>query len=143
VVLRSDVERKTLFGVGETERLPPEAYTEAVNARVYGVLLDRGRRTLGAGHSAIVDAVFAKPGERDAIAAAAKAAGLRFDGLFLAAHLATRLARISARTSDASDANRKVTTAQESYDLGPLDWAQIDASGTVEETAARARAALH
>jgi aminoglycoside phosphotransferase family enzyme/predicted kinase len=143
VVMRSDVERKTLFGAGETERLPPEAYTEAVDERVYGVLLDRARRILAAGHSAIVDAVFAKPRERDAIAGAAKAAGLRFDGLFLAANLATRLARVGARTGDASDADRKVATAQESYGLGPLDWARIDASGTVEETAARARAALH
>jgi predicted kinase len=132
-----------LFGAGEIEKLPSEAYTEAVNERVYGVLLDRARRILGAGHSAIVDAVFAKPRERDAIAVAAKAAGMRFDGLFLAANLATRLARVGARAGDASDADRKVATTQESYDLGPLDWAQVDASGSVEETAARARAALH
>ncbi len=143
VLIRSDVERKWLFGAGETESLPPEAYTEAVNERVYGVLLDRARCTLTAGHSAIVDAVFAKPREREAIAAAAKAAGLRFDGLFLAANLAVRLARVGGRTGDASDANRKVATVQENYDLGRLDWAQIDASGTVEQTAAWARAALH
>jgi predicted kinase len=143
VVVRSDVERKMLFGAGETEKLPAEAYSEVVNERVYGVLLDSARRILAAGHSAIVDAVFAKPREREAIAAAAKAAGLRFDGLFLVANLATRLARVAARADDASDADRKVAAAQENYDLGPLDWAQIDASGTIEETAARARAALH
>jgi predicted kinase len=143
VVIRSDVERKALLGAGEIERLPSEAYTEAVNERVYGVLLDRARRILAAGHSAIVDAVFAKPREREAIAAAAQAAGLRFDGLFLAANLATRLARVGARAGDASDADRKVATAQENYDLGPLDWVRINASGTVEETAARARTALH
>jgi aminoglycoside phosphotransferase family enzyme/predicted kinase len=143
VVIRSDVERKTLFGAGEFQRLPPGAYTEAVNERVYGVLIDRARRILAAGHSAIVDAVFAKPREREAIAAAAQEAGLRFDGLFLATNLATRLARVGARAGDASDADRRVAAAQEHYDLGPLAWAQIDASGTVEETAARGRAALH
>lgn len=141
VLLRSDVARKTLFGASESERLPPQAYTAAVNERVYGVLLDGARRILAAGHSVIVDAVFARLPERKAIAAAA--AGRRFDGLFLAADLATRLARVGARSGDASDADREVATAQESYDLGPLDWARIDASGTAEQTAARARAALH
>jgi hypothetical protein len=32
--------------------------------------------------------------------------------------------------------------AQERYDLGPIDWIPIDASGTVEETLARAQAVL-
>jgi hypothetical protein len=31
---------------------------------------------------------------------------------------------------------------QESYDLGTLDWVRIEASGTLAETAAKARAAL-
>lgn len=143
VVIRSDVERKTLFGAAEAQRLPAEAYSEAATTRVYAALLARARRILAAGHSAIVDAVFAKPQERDAIAAAAQAAGVRFDGLFLAADLDTRLARVGGRTGDASDADRTVAAAQEAYDLGPLRWAQVDASGTPEQTAARARAALH
>jgi len=35
-----------------------------------------------------------------------------------------------------------VAQAQEQYDLGPLDWAPVDASGTPETTLARAKAAL-
>ena len=56
--------------------------------------------------------------------------------------LATRLARVNTRSSDASDADEAVARAQERYDLGPIDWTPIDASGTVEETLARAQAVL-
>jgi hypothetical protein len=140
VVLRSDVERKARFGVGETERLPTEAYAPAVTAAVYAALADKARRVVAAGHSAIVDAVFARPHERAAIAAA----GGR--GLFLTADLETRLARVAGRASDASDAGAAVVRAQEEYDLGAFDrpaWTRIDGSGTPDETLARARAALN
>jgi uncharacterized protein len=59
VVLRSDAERKALFGVAETERLPADAYTPDVTARTYAALADKARRLPSAGHSAVVDAVFA------------------------------------------------------------------------------------
>jgi uncharacterized protein len=142
VILRSDVERKTLFGISETDKLPGEAYRPQVTERVYAVLLDKARRILAAGHSAIVDAVFAQAQERAALAAAADAADLPLCGLFLTADLATRLARIGSRARDASDADEKVARAQESYDLGPLDWTQIDASGTPEDTLSRGLTAL-
>ena len=74
VIVRSDVERKTLFGAGETEKLPAAAYAPDVTARVYAAIADKARRIVAAGHSAIVDAVFATPQERDALAAVAKAA---------------------------------------------------------------------
>jgi aminoglycoside phosphotransferase family enzyme/predicted kinase len=142
VIVRSDVERKALYGVGETDKLPGEAYTPEVTERVYALLLDKARRILAAGHSAIVDAVFAQAHERAAFGNAVKAANLPSRGLFLTAYLATRLARVGARVRDASDADEKVARTQESYDLGPLDWTQIDASGTPEDTLSRALAAL-
>jgi aminoglycoside phosphotransferase family enzyme/predicted kinase len=142
VIVRSDVERKTLFGTGETEKLPEAAYTPDVTARVYAAIADKARRIVGAGHSAIVDAVFAKPQERDAVAAAAEAANVPLQGLFLTADLATRITRVGGRTNDASDAGAAVAQAQEDYDLGALEWTKIDASSTVVETLARARAAL-
>ena len=37
---------------------------------------------------------------------------------------------------------RPVQRAQESYDLGALDWERVDASGTPDQTLARAHAAL-
>jgi uncharacterized protein len=142
VVVRSDVERKTLFGAGETEKLPTAAYAPDVTARVYAAIADKARRIVAAGHSAIVDAVFATPQEREALAAAAKAARIPVQGLFLTADLATRIARVGGRTNDASDAGTAVAQAQEDYDFGGLEWPKIDASGTVMETLGRARAAL-
>ena len=142
MVLRSDVERKTLFGKDEHEPLPAEAYAPEVTARVYASIADKARRAVAAGHSAIVDAVFAKPQERARDAALRPAPGVPFHGLFLDADLATRVARVGARSGDASDADAAVARAQESYDLGALDWTRVDASGTPDETLARAHAAL-
>ncbi len=142
VIVRSDVERKALFGVGETEKLPANAYTREVDDRVYAALADRARRIFIAGHSVIVDAVFAKTNERAAIAESAKSAKASLHGLFLTADLKIRLARVGTRAGDASDANAAVALAQEPYDLGSLDWTPIDASGTPQATLSRARAAL-
>jgi uncharacterized protein len=142
VVLRSDAERKALFGKDEGERLPPAAYTAEVTRQVYAVIADKARRAAAAGHSVILDAVFGHAGERDLAEASAAALGIAFRGLFLEAPLAARLARVGGRSRDASDADAAVVRAQESYDLGALDWTRIDASGSPEDTLQRAREAL-
>jgi uncharacterized protein len=142
VIVRSDVERKELFHVAESEKLPEAAYAREVSARVYAALNDKARRIVIAGHSAIVDAVFAEPHERAALLAVAKAANVGLQGLFLVAGLETRLARVDARARDASDADETVARAQERYDVGQVDWMPIDASGTAEETLAQALVAL-
>jgi aminoglycoside phosphotransferase family enzyme/predicted kinase len=142
VVLRSDVERKALFGVTETTHLPPEGYAREATARVYASLAEKARRVVGVGHSAIVDAVYARPDERADIVGVARSAQAKLRGLFLSADLDTRLARIGARAHDASDADAAVALAQEHYALGALDWTVIDASGSPAETLARAQAAL-
>lgn len=139
---RSDVERKKLFGVAETEHLPQDAYRAAVGAKIYALLTDKAVRVVGARHSAVVDAVFAKSEERAAIAAAAASAGIAFRGLFLVADLQTRLARVGTRGPDASDANAAIAREQEEYTLGRIEWIEIDASGTPAETLALARTAI-
>jgi uncharacterized protein len=142
VVLRSDVERKALAGRREDERLPPEAYTPENGARVYALLAEKAERAIAAGHTAIVDAVYARPEERDALRRAAEAHGVPFHGLFLTADFATRVARVGARRADASDANEAVVRAQDAYVLGANDWTPVDASGTLECTVDHARKAV-
>ena len=134
VALRSDVLRKQLFQVEETERLPASAYRTEITKQVYGSLLQRAGRVLAQGHSVVVDAVFADAAERAAIAEVARQNKVRFVGLFLTADLATRLSRIGRRQRDASDATPEIAGLQEGYDVGPLDWAVVDASGTPEQT---------
>jgi uncharacterized protein len=65
-----------------------------------------------------------------------------FHGLYLVADLAIRMTRVGKREKDASDADARVAQSQEDYDIGPLDWMEVDASGTPDETLARARDAL-
>ena len=142
VVLRSDVERKALFGLSETDKLPSSGYTEEVSTRVYAALADKARRIVAAGHSTIVDAVFAKNDERVAIAEAASAVRMPLLGLFLVADTTTRLRRVSGRVRDASDADAAVARAQERYELRHLDWTTIDASGRPEDTLRRAKAVV-
>ncbi len=113
-----------------------------MTAKVYAVMADQARRAAAAGHSAILDAVFGQPPERVLAETSAAALGVAFRGIFLEAPLATRLARVGARSRDASDADAAVVRAQESYDLGPLGWSRIDAAGTPDDTLRRARAEL-
>ena len=140
--LRSDIERKRLLGVEETEKLSPEHYTPAASARVYARLFDKAERALGAERSVVVDAVFAKPEERAAIAAIAERAGRHFAGLWLEAPADVLLARVGARRGDASDADAHVVEAQLAYDIGEIAWRRVAAAGGVDETFAHALAAL-
>jgi len=139
IVLRSDVERKALAGIGETEHLPAAAYSAEGARRVYAALAEKARRVVAAGHAAVIDAVFSRAGERDALRSVAHSAGVAFHALFLTADLAARLRRIGSRRADASDAGETVAREQERYAAGPNDWAAVDASGTPAETLERAR----
>ncbi|MGY4503173.1 putative kinase [Bradyrhizobium sp. GM24.11] len=142
VVLRSDVIRKQMLGVADTERLPSSAYTPELAARVYEALAERARRVLAQGHSAIIDGVFARDFERDAFATLARDCNVPLSGLFLVADLATRQARIGGRSSDASDATQEVAALQEHYNIGHMGWTTIDASGTPAQTLQSGRDAI-
>ena len=140
--VRSDVERKRLFGVPETQRLDRQHYRIGTAQRVYDIVEDKARRALDAGHPVIVDAVFAKEDERVAIETIARDAGCEFVGLWLAAPAATLIARVETRRGDASDADRRVVREQLGYDLGNISWTQVDAAGTPEKSLADVRQAL-
>jgi predicted kinase len=144
VHLRSDLERKSMFGVGETTRLGADAYTETASATIYATLNEKMRHVLAAGHAGIVDAVFAKPAERAEIEALAAGLGVPFQGLWLEAPPEALVDRVAARRGDASDATPDVVQHQLAYRIGDLapSWTRVDASAGVTVTLARARAAL-
>jgi aminoglycoside phosphotransferase family enzyme/predicted kinase len=141
IVLRSDVFRKRQFGVAGTTPLPAEAYRPEASARVYGELCEAARRILTQGLSVIADAAYLRPEERIAIQRVAAETDVGFHGVFLKADLATRIARINARRTDVSDATAEVAKLQERYEIGPLDWADVDSSGDLPTTIAHVRAA--
>ncbi len=142
VVLRSDILRKQLFQVHETEKLPAEAYRPEVGEQVYATLLRRTQSVLVHGHSAVVDAVFAKETERTAVAKVAEDVGVPFDAFFLVADLPIRQARVGHREGDASDATPEVAALQERYNIGSVGWTIIDASGTPEQTLEQCRSQI-
>ena len=140
--LRSDLERKAMFGVEETVGLPASAYSSDVTRDVYERLIDKARIALRAGQAVLLDATFATSAERSAAAGAAAEVGVAFAGLFLDAALATRLERIASRRADASDADADVARRQTAEPLSEKGWAAVAASGSLSDTTALARARL-
>ena len=137
VVLRSDVERKAMYGLDETRRLGQEAYGPGTSERVYARLYRKARLCLMAGHSVIVDAVHQQPDERHALAQLAHQAGAPFVGYWLSANedtLVERIARRARTSSDASDATPEVVRMQLERDTGAVGWARIDSGGAPEHT---------
>jgi aminoglycoside phosphotransferase family enzyme/predicted kinase len=143
LLLRSDVIRKDLFGVDPLTALPATAYEPAVTARVYHTMAERAAIVLRQGISVVLDAAYLREDEREGLPALAAASGAAFHGLFLDADINERLKRIATRRLDASDANRDVAMMQESYDIGKLDWAKVDASGPPDQTLTRAAGYLN
>jgi len=141
-VLRTDVMRKRLLDIPETEKAPPQAYTREASDKVYQALEDSIQGVLAAGHSAIFDAVFADENERRRIEEIAGRVEAGFSGLWLAAPADVLKARVSAREDDASDATVEVVDIQLGYDLGEMTWSEIDAGAGREKTADLARKAL-
>jgi len=122
VVVRSDVERKRLAGVPLEQRMPAGSYTQDASAKVYAVMFECAEQALRAGQSVVVDAVFAKPEERQAAEALARKVGVPFEGLWLDVPKEVAQARVAARTGDASDATPNVIERQFGYDLGEITW---------------------
>lgn len=136
VHVRSDVERKRLFGVAPSDRLPASAYAPEISDRVYAMCRKRALMALEGGQAVIVDAVHAKTQERDAVAALAAERNIPFTGLWLDAPGRLMRERVAVRTGDVSDATAEVVDVQLGYDLGPQSFAVIDASKPLNQVAA-------
>lgn len=129
---RSDLERKAMLGVGETERLPAESYTADMSLAVYERLLHKAKVALEAGHSVVVDAVFLAEGERRSLERTAQSLGLPFQGLWLTAPIETLIERVNARAGDASDATADVVRRQVETHREDIEWSPLDASKSPE-----------
>jgi aminoglycoside phosphotransferase family enzyme/predicted kinase len=134
IVLRSDVQRKLLAGIAETEQLPASYYTKQSSEQLYSHLRKQAAEILSYGHSVIVDAVHATPEERLAVEQVAATMNIAFKGLFLTADSHVRERRVVGRINDASDATPDIVKLQQSYDLGAVGWALIDANGSESQT---------
>jgi uncharacterized protein len=128
VVLRSDETRKRLCGVPVLQRLGPEGYSSHLSERVYTTLAEQAALVLRAGHSVVVDAVYARAADRRVIEQAAEASSVPFVGLWLDAPESTLIDRTAHRRNDASDAGASVVRMQRAQDTGDIRWSRLDAS---------------
>lgn len=136
--LRSDVERKLMFGVEPTARLASSTYAPEISHEVHSRLNANALTILRAGHSVIIDSVFQGEGEAELAGQVARDAGAPFLGLWLEAGAEQMIARVEHRHNDASDADREVVSRQlQSGITRPEGWRAVDASGDPEATLAR------
>ncbi len=82
-ILRSETARRRLLKLPRNTRLPAAAYDAETTERVYAGLTAEAEQVVRAGFTAIIDASFAHPAQRRAIAAASVGASGRFVGLWL------------------------------------------------------------
>ena len=109
--LRSDVERKRLFGLGPLEASREhgiDLYTSEATRRTYEHLSATARLLLRAGFPVVLDAAFLRRDERDAARALARELGVPFSILDCQAPPEVLRQRLLARRHDASEADVSV-----------------------------------
>ena len=122
LILRSDEIRKRQHGAPPEQRLPQSAYTDAASQAVFAALAEGVRAAAVSGQCVVADATFIDPAHRQAVEAAAQAAGARFVGFWLDAPLAELERRVVTRSGDASDATVAVLRAAVGASPGAGDW---------------------
>lgn len=136
-VIRSDVLRKRLAGVDPLTHLGPKGYTAEMTERTYQALYEEVGAALATGHCVVADAVFARPGQREAVERIARQAGVPFQGIWMEAPPEVMEHRVTKRRRNASDADAAVVRRQLNYDLGNIGWRRIDSSGPRKQTLQR------
>lgn len=133
-VVRTDVVRKRMMGVGLQEKLGSHGYTDEATAQTYQFFYNEIRVGLEQGHSVIADGVFANDEQRAQVEDAARTVGAPFVGLWVDAPPNIRSQRVASRKNNVSDVTEEVLKSQLSYDLGDIRWHRIDSSGLKEDT---------
>jgi len=131
-IARTDMIRKRLSGLKPWQKLGEDGYSRAVTAKTYEKLYEEIETVLRSGYSVIVDGVFAREGERNKLENLARALKIPFHGIWLSAPLNVLEERVTLRQNDVSDADGAVVRSQSLYDIGRLDWSQVDASQDIE-----------
>jgi aminoglycoside phosphotransferase family enzyme/predicted kinase len=134
VRVRSDVERKRLFGLSPDARTASDVasglYSREAGERTYERLAELARVVLGAGYSCIVDAAFLQRAQRALLREVADDTGVPFAILDVRAPEAVLRSRILARERegrDASEADLAVLGHQlaTSEPIGPDEGAEV------------------
>jgi uncharacterized protein len=112
VRLRSDVERKRLFGLAPNAHSGGTIYGLEATGHTYARLADLTRRALACGWSVIVDAAFLKRAEREEFRGLARSAGIAFHILACTAPPDELRRRLEGRGSDFSEATAAVLEQQ-------------------------------
>jgi uncharacterized protein len=118
--VRSDVERKRLWGLGmleSSQRAGLDIYSQQATERTYQRLFELAANALAAGFPVVIDAAFLKVRERQDAQALAARFGARFTIAACEAPQTVLEARLRARHGDASEADiavlRRVQTVSE------------------------------
>jgi uncharacterized protein len=129
VRIRSDVERKRLFGFAPQDHTGGGVYSHEATARTYDRLAQVARATLEAGIPAVVDGAFLKRVERDRFRALARELGARFTLVSCEAPADILRARVAARHRtgrDASEADVDVLERQMEWQERPAPDEEAD-----------------
>ncbi|MBC7191666.1 bifunctional aminoglycoside phosphotransferase/ATP-binding protein [Marinobacter sp.] len=117
--LRSDVERKRLFGLGPLDKskspVGKNLYTPEATRDTYQKLCDLSRELLRAGMPVIVDAACLKQQERTMVAQVAEELGVPFALIHCEAPENKRREWIRQRSGDASEATEELLDQQKSW----------------------------
>jgi len=126
VRIRSDVERKRLFGLAPDAASGGAIYTPAVTLRTYARLGELAELALGAGWSTIVDAAFLKRAERDAFYTLARRLGVPCTLIAPNAAPEELERRVAGRSGDTSEATVAVLRQQ-------LQWFEAPGKDEIDD----------
>jgi uncharacterized protein len=110
--LRSDVERKRLFGLDSRQRAEQDHYSQSATEQTYRHLAELASGIIDCGYTVLVDATFLDAAQRQRFRELARAKGCPFHILAFTAREAVLRQRLAQRRHDASDADEAVLSRQ-------------------------------